>query len=336
MYIQKFIKNKTVIWVFSGVVILILLFLISLLVGSSSFQSHEVYQYLIGQNSSSMIANIVNYVRLPRSIASILCGSTLALSGLLLQAALNNSLASTGTIGINSGSGLFVVIASILFPGVFITKPIFAFVGAVFSASIVYAIARKKEVSRSTLIMAGIAVSSFLAAMSDALITLFPNSIVDKTIFFIGGFSQISMTSIIYLLPFAILLFLCIQCISPRMNVLTLGDEVALSLGLDVKKYRLLLILISSLLAAISISIGGILGFVGLVVPHMMRSIIGYDYRKLIIASILAGSILVLGCDILARILFAPYEIPVGIVLSFIGAPFFLHIILRKPKRLTK
>ncbi len=315
-----------------GLVVLVLLVFASLSFGSSDTTIQQVWSYIFHQDNAT-VGNILLYVRIPRTIATILCGSALAVAGLLFQSALNNALASSGTIGVNSGAGLFVILGAILFPGVFIAKSIFAFMGSLLAAVLIFFIA-KKNVSKSTIVMAGVAISSLLTACSDALVTLYPDTVMDKSSFFIGGFAHVQSANLPFVSIIILLCLLLAGLLATRMNVLSLGDEMANSLGLPVVRTRYILIFLGATLAAASVSVGGILSFVGLIVPHMMRSIMGNDHRYLVPSTLLSGAILVLGCDLVARLLFAPFEIPVGIILAFLGSPFFLWLILSRKRRL--
>jgi iron complex transport system permease protein len=312
--------------------ILVALFLLSLSLGASRIPLATVFRALTGDASGNAVT-ILRYVRLPRTIAALMAGGALALSGLLLQSSLNNPLASAGTIGVNAGSGLCVVLGSLLFPGMFIARPVFAFTGAFLSAISVFAIARKLGAGRTVIILAGIALSSLLSAGTDMVVTIAPDTLMDRTSFFIGGFAHIQNNALRYTLPFFITGFAGAVALSPFLNVLALGDEVAASLGLHVALCRFCALLCAALLAASAVCIGGLLGFVGLIVPHGARLLAGTEHRLLTPLTLLGGGALVLGCDILARLLFVPYEMPVGILLAFLGAPFFLLLLLEKRRR---
>jgi iron complex transport system permease protein len=312
--------------------ILVALFVLSLALGASPIPLAAVIHALTGRADAGHAATILRYVRLPRTVAALLAGGALALCGLLLQSSLNNPLASAGTIGVNAGAGLFVVLGSLLFPGLFVARPVFAFIGALLSALSVFAIARKLGAGRSVIILAGIALSSLLAAGTDMVVTIAPDTLMDRTSFFIGGFSHIQIEALRYTLPFFAAGFAGAVTLAPFLNALALGDEVAASLGLHVALCRFCALLCAALLAACAVCIGGLLGFVGLIVPHGARLLAGTEHRRLTPLTLLGGGALVLGCDILARVLFIPYELPVGILLSFLGSPFFILLLFKQKK----
>ncbi len=333
-YIQKYIKQNKLMSLFLCFIITIIFIIISLFVGAANISFKEIISFIFGGTTNNTVSDIILYARLPRIISAYFCGIAFALAGLLLQVTLNNPLASPGIIGVNSGSGLFVVLSSILFPSIFSAKVISAFIGAIFTALLVYGIAKKTGSSRSTIVMAGIAISSLMSAGTDAIITLKPEVIMDKTSFYIGGFSTVNIELIKYSIVFIFIGLLGSFLLSSRLNILLLGDEVATSLGLNVAVCRFLTIMCGALLAASAVCIGGLIGFVGLIVPHIVRNIFEIDYRWLIPFTALIGGGFLLFCDTLARIIFIPYEIPVGIILSFLGAPFFLYQLFNKKRRL--
>ncbi|WP_064505517.1 FecCD family ABC transporter permease [Defluviitalea phaphyphila] len=314
-------------------IITVFLIIISLFVGAANINIKDIISFTFGGTTNNTVSDVILYARLPRIIAAYFCGIAFALAGLLLQVTLNNPLASPGVIGVNSGAGFFVVISSVLFPSVFYTKVIFAFIGAIFTALLVYGIAKKTGNNRSTIVMSGIAISSLMSAGTDAVITLKPEVIIDKTSFYIGGFSTVNIELIKYTVVFIFIGLIGAFLLSSRLNVLLLGDEVAISLGLNVTLCRFLSIMCGALLAASAVCIGGLIGFVGLIVPHIVRNIFDTDYKWLIPFTALIGGEFLLFCDTLARIIFIPYEIPVGIILSFLGAPFFLYQLFNKKRR---
>lgn len=272
------------------------------------------------------------YIRWPRTVAALLAGGALATAGVLIQAVLNNSMASPNVIGVNAGAAFFALLAVSLFPGKVPLAPA-AFLGALITALFIYGLALRAGLSRSSLILAGIAVSSILNAGVDAISLLFPDESIGSTAFLLGGFSGITIKRVGQAVPFLSVGFLLALFLAAELNILQLGEESAISLGLSVKRTRFLATLAAALLAGSAVSFAGLLGFVGLLVPHMARRLIGRDHRWLIPASALLGASFVLLCDVLSRILFAPYELPVGIVMSLLGGPFFLYLLLRGKRR---
>ena len=242
---------------------------------------------------------------------------------------LNNSLAGPSIIGVNSGAGFFTVLIAAFFPTNLYYTTIAAFMGALLAVLLVYFIARKTGASRMTIVLSGVAVSSFIGAMTDTVLILKPNTTTERIAFLIGGLSGISMDRLVFAGVFIIFALIIASFLSYDMNILALGDESAKSLGLNVIRIRFIFLILAAMLAGSAISIAGLLGFVGLIVPHVSRFLVGYDNRVLLPVSALLGSIFTLLCDLLARVLFAPYEIPVGIIMSFLGGPFFIHLLVK-------
>ena len=308
----------------AALLLLVFSFVLSLCVGSAQISIREAVSAL--QNGSlTPDSRILFYVRLPRALAAVLSGAALAVSGVLLQNVLNNALAAPNIIGVNAGAGFAVLFLLAVFPATAFL-PFAAFLGALFASLLIYAVAAKSGASRTTITLAGVALSSVFTAGSNVIKTFFPDTIYNSSSFFIGGFSGIAYKN---LTPawIAILLGLLLAVLfSGEMDVLSLGDETAQSLGMRVQGTRFLLLMTASLLAGGAVSFSGLLGFVGLIVPHILRHFIGARHRILVPLSALFGASFVLLCDTLSRTLFSPYEIPVGIVLSLLGGPFFLFL----------
>lgn len=277
----------------------------------------------------------VNYqiiwnVRLPRTITASLVGTCLALSGCILQGVMRNPLASPNIIGVSSGAGLMTLIVLIIFPDYYYLAPMGAFIGALFATLFIYFLAWKEGAATTRLILAGVAVSSLLGAGNNAIMTFYPDKVSGVLGFMVGGLSSTNWKHVDMIFPYAIVGTIILLLISNKLNILMLGDEVATGLGLNVEGTRFFFIIVSSLLAGAAVSVVGLLGFVGLIVPHITRLFIGSDYRYLLPATIFTGSAVVVLCDTLARVMFAPLEIPVGIIMSALGAPFFLYLQRRK------
>ncbi len=305
--------------------------LLSLCVGAVALSPGQVWQALTGR-ATGAVRQICLLVRLPRTIAAVLAGAALSVSGLILQTVLNNALAGPNIIGVNAGAGLFTLLLAAFFPSLLLFTPLAAMLGALVATLLIYFIASATGASRMTLVLAGIAISSFLGAMTDTVLTLVPEAQTSRMSFMIGGLSGVYMRQMLPAMAVIAAGMLLAFVLRKQMNVLMLGDEVATSLGLRTRAVRFALLLAAAMLAGGAVSFAGLLGFIGLIVPHAARFLIGYDQKALVPLCALLGAAFTLLCDLLSRVLFAPYEIPVGIVLSFIGGPFFLMLLLRQKR----
>lgn len=284
---------------------------------------------LIGSSGFAVSGTVFRYIRLPRTLACILAGAGLASSGAVLQNVLANRLASPGIIGVNAGAGLGVTIccAAGALSGWQIAGA--AFLGSLAAVTVIVLAAYRTQASRSTVILGGVAVNAVLNAFSESVAVLFPDAAVLSAEFRVGGFSAVSH---IRLLPAAVLILgalTVLLTLTNELDLLTLGDETAQGLGLSVRRMKTLFLLLAALLAGASVSFAGLLGFVGLIVPHFLRRIAGSGSRVLLPGGILYGGGFVTVCDLLARTLFSPYELPVGILMAVIGGPFFVLLLLK-------
>ena len=288
--------------------------LLSLCLGAEEVSARQVLLALFGGEDGTAAARIVRYVRLPRTCAGVLA----------------NSLAAPSTVGVNSGAGFAVAICCALFPTALNLVPFAALAGAFGGALLVLLIAERTGASKITLVLAGIAISNIFSAGVDAVVTFVPEALNGYSDFRIGGFSGISMSQL-FPACWLILGGLAVAIsLHNELDVLLLGQEQAQSLGLPAKRLRLIFLILTAMLAGSAVSFSGLLGFVGLVVPHMMRRIVGGESGLLLTASALGGAAMLCTCDLLARILFAPYELPVGIVMSLVGGPFFICLLMRQ------
>lgn len=307
--------------------------LLNLCVGSSGLAPVKLARMVFSGENGSVEARIFWFVRLPRTLAAVLAGAALATAGLLLQSVLRNPLAAPSVIGVNSGAGLCALICMAVFPAYAQFASIAAFIGACAAVFAVYLLSRVTGASKTTIVLAGVAVNSILGAAMDAIVTLIPDAVTSRSAFSIGGFSNVTMTQLKFAVPLCALGFLAALLCRRELSVLALGDDVAHSLGLRVERFRALFLIAAAMLAGAAVSFAGLLGFVGLVAPHMTRMLLKNDARMQLPMTALLGALLCLVCDFIARCLFAPYELPVGIVLSFVGAPFFLYLLLIRKKR---
>lgn len=303
---------------------------ISLMKGAVDIAPAEVIKAICGPHSS-IHSQIIRNIRLPRTLVGALVGLNLSLSGAILQAVMKNPLADPHIIGISSGAGLAGIIVLVLFPAMeYLLTPV-AFIGAMGAAALIYILAWRGGVRPIRMILAGVAVSAFLGSGISALLVFYGDRVHGALMWMIGGLTARSWPHLSVILPYSILGGLLAVLGAKKLNILQLGDETARGLGLNVELTRLVMTAVAALLAASAVSIVGLLGFVGLIVPHLARLLIGSDYRFLLPASALLGMAVVMLSDTLARTLFAPVELPVGIIMAFMGAPFFLYLLRREP-----
>ncbi len=279
-------------------------------------------------------ATIILTLRLPRTILVALTGATLSGSGAAYQGLFRNPLADPYLIGVASGAGLGAVAAmSIQWPfstlGLLVI-PLAAFLGAALTVLIVYELARvRRTVPTTNLILAGVAVSSFATAASSYLMINGTGELRRALVWLLGGATLSGWLPVVALLPYAGLGLGALLLMGHPLNVLQFGDEQAAQLGLRVERVRLIIVIAATLSTAAAVAFSGIIGFVGLVVPHTVRLIWGSDYRRLLPLSILGGAAFLLVADVIARVLMAPQELPVGIITALAGAPFFLWVLRR-------
>lgn len=307
--------------------LLIFAALLSLCSGSSGISLAQAFA-----DPLSPAVVILLHIRLPRTVAAILSGAALAVAGAIIQGVLHNPLAGPNIIGVNAGAGFAAMLVSWLLPGMAGLIPAAAFAGAFLTSLLILLLVQRTRASRLTVVLAGVAVSAILSAGSDLITTIAPEVSLGMTAFRVGGFSGVSAQRVYgaawYILPGLI----AALALSTHLDVLALGDDVAQSVGLRVKSTRVILLLLASLLCGAAVSFSGLIGFLGLMVPHVIRRLIGGEYRKILPLSMLGGAALMLLCDTAARTLFSPYELPVGILLSLIGGPFFLILLLHQRK----
>lgn len=301
----------------------------SLMKGAMNIPAADVIQGAFGK-VSGVSGQVIWNIRLPRTLVGGLVGMNLAVAGAILQSVMRNPLADPHIIGISSGAGLAGVIILILFPQMEYMVTPAAFLGAMAAAVMVYILAWKGGIRPVRIILAGVAVAAFLGAGISALMVFYSDRVQGALMWMVGGLSARSWPHFFIIMPYSVIGGLMALWYSQKLNVLSLGDDVARSLGMNVEVTRLLSTAIAALLAASAVSVAGLLGFVGLIVPHAARLIVGSDYRYLLPASALLGMNTVILCDTLARTLFAPVELPVGIIMAAVGAPFFLYLLRRE------
>ena len=324
--------HKTGFLLIGGTLFLLLSVGLGILVGAAELSLSEVLTALIGGDRTTSAARILWYVRIPRVCTAAVCGAALAVSGAVIQGVLSNHLASPGMIGINAGAALAVTVcAAVGILGGW-QLSLFAFLGAFGTSLAVSAAAKHWGASDGVVILIGAALNSLLGACTDTVTALFPDVSIMNSQFRSGDFSAATMAKLLpaaaIVLPALFILFL----LSNELDILTLGEDHARSLGMHTGKMRLLFLMLSALLAGTAVSVAGLLSFVGLLVPHAVRRMAGGDAAHLLPFCALFGGAFTVLCDTAARVLFAPYELPVGILLAFLGAPFFLFLLFRGKK----
>ena len=316
--------------------------LATLIVGSVHVPFSTVYGAVLArlpfvemeQTWTSCIETIIFDIRLPRLLLAGLVGAALAVAGATYQGLFRNPLADPYLIGVAQGAGLGAVIGFLLPVSWQATSiPLFAFSGAVLSVTVVYSIARVgKTLPMTTLILAGVAVGAFLAAITSYLMFASGDRLHGIISWLLGTFSVTSWRHVVTVLPY-ILIGTVVICLHARpLNVMQLDEEQAQQLGINVEQVKLILLGAATLITAAAVSFCGIIGFVGIIVPHAIRLIWGPDHRFLLPLVTFAGAIFLILADTTARTVLAPTEIPVGAITAFLGAPFFLYL-LRQRKR---
>ncbi|MEM8804903.1 MAG: iron ABC transporter permease [Cyanobacteria bacterium P01_G01_bin.38] len=307
---------------------------LSLSFGSVALSGTEVWTALWRQGDA-IAQTIVWDLRLPRVIAAIIVGSALGVSGALLQGMLRNGLASPFLLGISAGAGL----AAVLIVGLGIWRiwlPLGAWLGAVLSILIVFGLARTQStISVERLILGGVAVSTLFAAMQTMLLLLSPDGQVQAALTWLTGSLNGRGWQEVAVVGPSVLGALVVGCLLARqVNLLNLGDDLAVGLGTSLVRSRLFIGAVATLLTAGAVSIAGLVGFVGLIVPHGVRLLVGNDYRIVLPFSALGGALVLAIADLVARL--GPTELPVGIVTAILGAPVFLWLLYRRSAVITR
>lgn len=302
---------------------------LSLTLGAAALSLPELWEAML-PGTATTAGRIFWFSRLPRTLGCLLAGSALAVSGCVIQRVLANPLASPGIIGINAGAGLGVTACCAL--GVMSGWAVAgaAFLGALSASLLVVFCARRTGASRTTVILSGVAVNALLNGLRDAVTTIAPDVSVMSADFRVGGFSAVSHSRLVPAGMLILAAMAVLFTLHNELDVLALGEDTARGLGMRVNRTRNLLLTLAALLAGAAVSFAGLLGFVGLIIPHGIRRITGNQSRILLPLSALFGGAFVTLADLTARLAFAPYELPVGIFLSVLGGPFFLWLLYRR------
>lgn len=304
--------------------------LLALGVGSSAMSMEAFFGGLAGQEGYATEALILYHIRLPRMLGALLAGGGLALSGLLLQKITANDLAGPNIIGVNAGAGFGAVLMLFFAPLWVRWLPLAAFCGAFLTTLLILWIAGRIDQSKVTVVLAGVAFSALLNAGISLFSLLDTDVLASYNAFSVGGLAGVTLKELA--LP-ALLIGGCFGSallLAPSIDCLSLGDRTAASLGVRVRLLRTLCLMMASASAAAAVSFAGLLGFIGLVVPHMVRRLFAGHFRLQLVGSLLLGGILLNLADLLGRVLFAPSELPAGLVTALLGAPFFFYLLIRR------
>ena len=304
----------------------------ALMLGSAGISPADAVRTLIfgGEGTASVI---MRTIRLPRVLAAFLAGTGLSVSGTLLQGVTDNGLASPNIIGVNSGAGFLTILLLSFFPTAYTALPFTAFFGALVTTLLIVGIAGRIGTSKITVILAGMVLTTILNSGISLTALINTDILATYNYFSVGGIGGISLDRLAVPAVFIAVSFAASVLLAPRIDALCLGDSLAASLGIRVARLRTVCLIAASASAAASVSFAGLLGFVGLIVPHMTKLLVGGGIRRRILASPFVGGSLVILADLLGRTVVAPTEIPVGIVMAAIGAPFFLILLLRRGYR---
>lgn len=332
---HNFIKKFGIISVLFIILVFVLLF--SVTQGAANIPIEKVIDIIIFGNGTAAEKFIIFEIRVPRAITGIFVGASLALAGVLLQALFRNPMADPYVLGISAGAGTGAAIAilfgiSIIISGVSVSIMLFAFIGAIIEIFIVYEIAKTKEyISTTRLLLSGIAVGMFFGGILMIILIFSHEQVHSILAWLFGSLASSKWTNVsIVIIPFFVFLIIAFF-LSRDLNALLLGEETAQHLGIDIENLKKIILISTSMITACAVSVSGLIGFVGLVVPHVARILFGANHKILIPVSVLLGAIALLSTDILARMLIPPVELPVGVITAFFGIPLFLYL-LRKAK----
>ncbi|KMW24995.1 iron ABC transporter permease [Intestinibacter bartlettii] len=324
-------SSKKICMILTTVFVLCFTILISLRIGSIDVSFKELIDGMFLNKQSNNFL-IIRDLRMPRVLSAVLIGGNLAVAGALLQTTMKNPLADPGIIGISSGASLGAIAVMVIFTNLIKYKIIIAFIGGIIAACLVYLIGEDKGFSPVRIILAGVCVNSILNALS-SMATVFNSAGVSSIqTWLLGSLVNVTWNDFKILALYTIVgIALCLLVIK-SCDLMGLGDKTAQSLGLNVNRVRVMITFVAVFLTSISTGVGGVISFVGLVIPHICRFLIGSSHKFLIPFSYFMGGFLLLVADTVSRNIFRPYEIPVGLTMCLVGGPFFIYI-LRRSKR---
>lgn len=327
-------KKRTALTFIVSVCALFVIIYFNLSIGSSRIALDDFKDYFL-THSDSKQTFLIHNVRMPRMLAGLLIGGALGLAGLLMQAMTRNPLASPQIFGVNSGASFVIVFITMIMPALSTYATILAFIGAFIGGLTVYALSGStRGMTPVKLALAGMAIHLFFSSLTQGIILLNEDATSTVMFWLVGSLSSVTWTQVLGITPWLIIAFICTVLISKQLTIMELGEDLATSLGQNVKLMRVMIGILVIVLAGTSVSIAGPIGFVGLIVPRIVKYYIKTDYRFMVPLTMIIGANLLLLSDVLSRLIAFPFESPVGIVTSFIGAFYFLAITIKGVKRL--
>lgn len=312
-----------------GMILLLIMIVFSLMFGTKFFSFTTVYEAVFHFDVTIVEHQIIHDIRLPRAIGAALVGAFLSLSGCIMQVLTRNSLAEPSLLGVSQGAAFTLVLSIAFFPSLsIIGTSVAAIIGAGITVALVFIVATLSKGGKNPikLALAGVALGMFLSSLTTS-ISLYFNISKDMSFWYAGGLSNVDWSMVKLLLMVGVPGLLVVALIAKALMVLHLGEDVTIGLGINLNVVRILGVVAVLLLTGSSVAVSGAIGFVGLVVPHICRMIIGTDYRFLLPFAALFGSILLMLADMLAKFINPPFETPVGVVTALIGVPFFLYLV---------
>ncbi|PNZ69076.1 iron ABC transporter permease [Staphylococcus croceilyticus] len=331
---ERATKKRTTLTFIVSVCFLFIFAYFNLAIGSSDIHAKDIYDYFFTSVDNKQTFLIHN-VRVPRMIGGLIIGGALALAGLLMQAITRNPLASPQIFGVNSGASFVIVLVTILIPSLGKYATLLAFIGSFIGGLTVYLLSGStKKITPVKLALAGMAIHLFFSSLTQGIIILNEDSNTTVMFWLVGSLNGLKWTSVLSIMSWLLIAFIITLLMGRQLTIMELGDDIAKGLGQKTQLIRIIIGLLVIVLAGASVSIAGPIGFVGLIVPHIVKRYVSKDYFIMVPLTFLVGADLLLLSDVLSRLITFPYESPVGIVTSFVGAIYFLLITLRGVKRI--
>lgn len=321
--------KKKVGLIIGSLAVLLLLIVGLTSIGSVNIGLKELFSAILN-NDNKVITTIVYKMRLPRNVMAVLVGASLAVSGALLQAVMKNPLADPGITGVSSGASVFAIIILLLLPQYVGVLPFLAFIGGAIACVTVYLIAWNNGLKPMRVVLAGVAVNAILGGFISLLTTIYSDRIQGALLWLNGSLASKTWGDVKIVALYTIIGLVLAMLCARGANVLTLGDDSAMNLGYNVTRTRVMLSAVAVFLAGTTTAVVGIISFVGLIVPHISRMIIGSDHKYNLPFSMVLGGIVLLLADTVARTILGAVELPVGVVMSIVGGPFFLYLLRKR------